>query len=690
VLSIFSIILFLVIFIGGSTAFIISMWGIDHVNAGKELVKATEIERTKLEASVNSEIALALKMANSPIIKRHFLNPDDSDLHDIAFEEIEGYRQAFASQSVFWASDKNKEFNNFVDAPYIVDPSKPENYWYNMTLNETEKFNFNINYNPDLKKIMLFLNAPVFDKRTPIGLVGTGIDLSDFVNAIYQNYTGDAVLYFFNNLGEITGAKDNMNLITEKVTIDKYLNNTDDEIFSMAKGLTHGEFISFNMAGGVAAMGEIPALDWYIFAILPVTLLGSLNSAMTVIFLAMMAIIALIFIIFYFFIIWLLNPLGTMVTTLDKISADWNLTHRLKISRRDETGTLANFFNLTFEKISGLVKNIKDKTFNLSDTGDELSATMNETSQSIQKIDDNIQNMRSIVLSQADEVNSSAKSMERIMKGLDGLNDHITLQANMVSQSSSAIEQMLANIHSVTETLVKNSGNIVSLAESSEAGRKDLQKVSEDIKEIARESEGLLEINSVMQNIASQTNLLAMNAAIEAAHAGESGQGFAVVADEIRKLAVNSGNQSKTISAVLKKIKTSIDTITKSTSIVLERFGIMGQEVEKVSNQVGQIRNAMQEQEVGSHQILDAVTQLNSVSGEVKSASSEMINITRDVMKQSTNLKRISGEVAGGMDDMTQNAEVITAAVTRVKEISQENKENIDNLSMDIALFKVE
>jgi methyl-accepting chemotaxis protein len=689
-ISVFSIVLFLVILIGGSIAFAISMWQIDRINASNELVKATEIERTKLEASVNGEIAIALKMADSPLIKRHFLNTEDDDLRRIAFEEIEGYRQAFASKSVFWASDKNKEFYFSENDHYTLDPNDPDTYWYKMTLYETVRYNFNINYNAELKKVMLWINAPVFDGKTPIGLVGTGIGVSDFVNAIYQNYSGDATMYFYNNLGEITGAKDNISLVTDKVTLDKHLDNVGMEILDRTRNLKPGEFTFFNTPGGVIAIGEITALEWYIAAILPITFLDSMNSAMTVIFFAMMAIIALIFIIFYFFIIWLLNPLGIMVTTLNQISADWNLTHRLEISRKDETGTLADFFNLTFDKISGLVKAIKNKTFNLSDTGDELNATMNETSESIQKIDDNIQSMRGIVLSQADEVNSSAKSMERIMKGLDGLNDHITLQANMVAQSSSAIEQMLANIHSVTETLIRNTSNINSLAESSEAGQKDLQKVSEDIKEISRESEGLLEINSVMQNIASQTNLLSMNAAIEAAHAGESGKGFAVVADEIRKLAENSGKQSKTISTVLKKIKTSIDAITRSNSTLLERFGIMQNEVETVSNMESQIRNAMQEQETGSHQILDAVTKLNSVSGEVQHASSDMISITREVLKQSNNLKQISNDVAGGMDDMTQNADAITIAVKRVLEISQENKENIDNLSSDIALFKVE
>jgi methyl-accepting chemotaxis protein len=687
----FSVILFAAILIGGSIAFAVSMWQISHISIGNEMIKEVEIERIKLESSVNAEIAIALKMADSPIIQRYFANPTDPELEKIAFEEIAGYRRAFAGKSVFWVNDVDKKFYSDDAYSHTVDTSDPSNYWYLMTLNETPRYNFNINYNEQLKVTNLWINAPVFDSnRKPIGILGTGIDLSAFINSIYRSYTGNAAMYFFNASGEITGAK-NTSLGANKAKLDKELDSIGAEILSRTKKLKGGEYQFFGMPGGQeVALGEVPALGWYITAVYPLTLREALSNTMTAVFLVMMTVIAVIFIVFCVFITVFLKPMSYIVQTLDQISTDWDMTRRLKLQQQDELGTLGEFFNLTFEKMRELLVGIKGKTFTLLDTGDELASYMSKTEEDIGKINSNIQGIRGQVLTQADKVNSAAGSMEHIMNGLDKLNDHIAVQADNVSQSSSAIEEMLANIQSVTQTLVKNAANITSLAESSDAGRADLQKVSTDIQEIARESEGILEINSVMQNIASQTNLLSMNAAIEAAHAGESGKGFAVVADEIRKLAENSGKQSKTISAVLKKIKASIDTITKSTSVVLERFSTIENEVETVSNQETQIRNAMEEQGVGSRSILEAITQLNSVTGLVRKTSSDMAAESKEVQNQSKDLKQITAEVADSMDEMTSSVEQITGAVMRVKEISDENKDNITTLSKDITRFKVE
>ncbi|MDR0496876.1 MAG: methyl-accepting chemotaxis protein, partial [Treponema sp.] len=389
---VFSAIMLAVILIGGSAAYTLSMLNTVHANAGSELVKAVEIERIKLEASVNSEVAVAMKMANSPLIKRHFLDPADENLRRIAFEEIIGYQQTFASKMTFWAGDVDKEFYFDIDNHYTVDTNDPGNYWYNMTLYETEKFNFNINYNPEMQRIMLWINAPVFDSnRKPLGLVGTGIDLTEFVDTLYRDYKGDAALYFFNASGEITGARD-MALITNKVTLDKELDAIGTEILAGVNELKSGEIKYINTPGGVVvALGEVPAVGWYITAVLPVTLLDALKNSTTFLFLVMMAVITLIFVIFLAFIFRLLKPLDNMVKALDQISTDWDLTRRLQFQRHDEIGTLCNFFNLTFERIKNLILNIKNEAAALSDIGGDLASNMNITANAVNQITGNVQ-----------------------------------------------------------------------------------------------------------------------------------------------------------------------------------------------------------------------------------------------------------------------------------------------------------
>ena len=215
-------------------------------------------------------------------------------------------------------------------------------------------------------------------------------------------------------------------------------------------------------------------------------------------------------------------------------------------------------------------------------------------------------------------------AQEHIQAMADQLYECVQRQAAAVSQSSASIEEMIANIRSVTETLTRNIEKVKELEIASDVGRSGLGGVATNIQEIGRESESLLEINSVMENIASQTNLLSMNAAIEAAHAGEAGRGFAVVADEIRKLAESSGNQSKTISAVLKKIKDSIDTITKSTGNVLSKFEEMDGGIKIVAEQDNNILKAMEEQNQGSQEVMAAISEVNSITHQVEDASRKL------------------------------------------------------------------
>jgi methyl-accepting chemotaxis protein len=387
----------------------------------------------------------------------------------------------------------------------------------------------------------------------------------------------------------------------------------------------------------------------------------------------------------------IVNPIVNVALTLKDISeGEGDLTKTVDVHSKDEIGDLARYFNETLDKIKELVITIKKQAAALFDIGNELAGNMTETAAAINEITANIQSIKGRIINQSASVTETNATMEQITVNINKLSVHVDHQSSSVAQSSAAIEEMLANIQSVTQTLVKNTDNVKELTEASGVGRAGLREVVADIQEIARNSEGLLEINAVMQNIASQTNLLSMNAAIEAAHAGEAGKGFAVVADEIRKLAESSGEQSKTISTELKKIKDSIDKITKSTDNVLNKFEAIDSSVKTVSEQEENIRNAMEEQSAGSKQVLEAVGQLHEATRMVKDGSGEMLEGSKQVIQESKNLELATQEITNGINEMATGAEQINVAVNRVNAISNENKENIEVLVREVSKFKVE
>jgi len=385
------------------------------------------------------------------------------------------------------------------------------------------------------------------------------------------------------------------------------------------------------------------------------------------------------------------KPIVAVADTLKDIAqGEGDLTKSVHLDSNDEVGDLAKFFNQTLDKIKKLVIDIKREATKLSDIGNDLSSNMTETAAAVNEITANIQSIKGRVINQSASVTETNATMEQVTTNINKLNDHVESQSRYVSQSSAAIEEMVANIASVTDTLVKNGANVSTLQEASEVGRTGLQEVAADIQEIAHESEGLLEINAVMENIASQTNLLSMNAAIEAAHAGEAGKGFAVVAAEIRKLAESSSAQSKTISDVLKKIKSSIDKITKSTDNVLNKFEAIDSNVKTVSQQEENIRNAMEEQGQGSKQVLSGIEQVTDITRNVKSGSNEMLEGAQQVIAESHNLEKVTQEITSGMNEMANGADQINIAVHQVNEISTKNREGIDALIKEVSRFKVE
>ena len=386
----------------------------------------------------------------------------------------------------------------------------------------------------------------------------------------------------------------------------------------------------------------------------------------------------------------IIHPINDSVEILKNISqGEGDLTKQIEIGTTDEIGLMGKYFNLTVEKIRTLIQTIKYQSESLGDISLDLSSNMEETSSSTNEISSNIQSVKKQSDNLSITVKDSKSALDQIIHSIENLNDLIETQSENVNESSSSIEQMLASVKSVNQTLLINSNNISLLSEESDNGRAELDTMVKDIMNVSKESEGLLGVSKVIEKIASQTNLLAMNAAIEAAHAGASGQGFAVVADEVRNLAESSGEQAKTVSTVLNSIKDSVDRITKSTDQLLSRFNSIGSKVSTVSTQETSIRNAMEEQGAGSQQVLQTILRLNEITQDVKNRYLEILKNSSHVQKGTADLDRISEEVSNSMNEMASGAEQIHAAVNKVNNLSGSNKESLCILQSEVGKFRI-
>ncbi|CEM60665.1 HAMP domain protein [Treponema phagedenis] len=536
---------------------------------------------------------------------------------------------------------------------------------------------------------IMVVGVPIYGKDKHITgslcMTISGLWLCDNIKDIIVGKTGEC--YVLDLTGTVIADPD-VNLVTsQENTIERA--KTDPTLASIAafekQAITSENSViglyTWEGSDRIASFAKIKKTGWAVIVYAPIDeFMGTIQLLRKSIWITGLLILIIALIIIFITARLIVRPITVTVNALQNIAqGDGDLTVRLPITGNDEITKLSDYFNQTIKKIREAVKQVGDNTIIMEDIGTELSSNMAETASAVHQISTNIDGVKRQALTQAASVTETAATIEEIIRTIKQLNTSIENQAASVEESSSSIEEMVANIGSIGKMLNENKEVIDLLHKQTLLGKEGASIANAEVAKLTEKSDTLMDASQIIQHIASQTNLLAMNAAIEATHAGDTGKGFAVVADEIRKLAEESNAQGKEISAMLKESTKIIEDLAFSGNAAEHVFDEVVSLAKKALQHVEQIDSAMQEQKHGSSEVLTAIKDIHAVTSQVKDGSAEMLTGGESVAQEMQKLDNLTLIITGSMNEMASGIMQINNAVQEVNEITQKNKESIEN-----------
>jgi methyl-accepting chemotaxis protein len=662
--------------------------------SGRELKKAGEVDLKHVTSSVaesiyeanQKEFKMLRTLASLPLIKNPAVSlaekydmvravpATDSSYIDVTILDTNGKAYATANGQLIDLSDRNYFTQAMAGESFVTDPF----------------------VNKVTGNLSIVYSVPVYDEKHTIINVLFAVVNGDKLGRVVQR------LVVGNNRNPVVISRSSGDIIGDAANEDpgsthnlKLMATKDPAFASIAPVITAGRSgISFYRSGKKDMMVSYqPVLDteWTVIAQVPVSdFAGGVRLILRSIMAAFIITTILAVCICSIIIGKSVKPLRLVKASIVKISTgNADLTQRITVTANDEIGAVIDGFNGFTGKLQAIVSDIKKSENLLSAAGTDLQYTTGSTSSSMKQILSNIQNVTMLITKQVNSVGQTAGAVNEIASNIASLDKMIEGQSGGVTQASAAVEEMIGNIGSVNQTVGKMVVSFQELESDAKTGAAKQNDVDDRIRQIENQSDMLLDANTVIANIASQTNLLAMNAAIEAAHAGVAGRGFSVVADEIRKLSETSSSQSKTISEQLNKIKEAIGNVVSVSAESGTAFQSVLKKIRETDELVRQISEAMEEQKEGSKQINETLHSMNDSTIQVKTASDEMSAGNKAILDEIKSLQDSTAAMKDSIHEMTDSAQRITESEDSLAGISVKVQDSISQIGSQIDQFQV-